>query len=385
MIVVLSDYDSRIKWGLTLGRAICDNLKLSEEELHLYYKAADNEIFQLYDIENSNKFLYTNLLTLVTNEFLLKVDILILAIGGPDNLRVLSKCNTLENRPICITGFNGVIDPQDPHGLLCRYGADYICVNSEVDLKKSQEILKKLCLDYSNLVCTGYLRKKFIKNTLHAQKPMWLFVEQIGIPNTLSRMVYLFNALVDLALRNPQVEVVVKSRTQNGISNVNSNKSREIDLQDIWNVYKSKIPKNLSINDSCSIEKLVSEAELCIAFSSTVLLEALFLKKNIAVLNDFGIDKKIGNYVFLGSGALVNSYQINNGYTCDINAQWLEQNCIFNRLDVFLNRLEIQFSSKTQLGSMSLYYSDSNTPFFYKKVKISWFVKVILRIKKCLS
>jgi hypothetical protein len=124
-LLVLSDFDSRIKWGASLASYYATNC-----EITVLLKEAPHSLCSMYFHDYYTAIQYNNLNSALSNDYLFAFDFVIIALGGFEVVRVINAvrngCATHKRRPILIAGFNGLVDPHDPHGLLCRYGADLI-------------------------------------------------------------------------------------------------------------------------------------------------------------------------------------------------------------------------------------------------------------------
>ncbi len=361
-IAIISDYDSRIKWGLSICYSLKQYLPMGHVEVDLYYKSCNTRYLEYYKVFLSNKFKYTNLHNVMLG--LNFYDFVIISLGGTENLLVLTGF-VGECRPLTITGFNGLTDGYDAHGLLCRFGADIICINSIKDMTSYSNTLHDLKLGGNSLTLTGlqrsYLNFKPDRTTEEAWRQPMLFIEQVGIPGTIKRARYLIEKIIHIARCNPHRDVLIKFRDEQGYQSVNHGKSHN-DLRRIWNGYKRRMPDNIFFVD-LAIESLIHVSDLCFSFTSSVLIEALALKKKVAVIADFGIDKKIGNHVFIGSDLFVTLDELANGVEPIVNNSWYENNCTVNYNNEFNLKLNTILSGGRK--AIEPYYIKERLPFYY--------------------
>lgn len=366
-VAIFSDFDSRIKWGLSVCSNMLSAEVLSSAIVDLYFISFDQTCLNYYNVPLNNVVKYRKKEELICEANF--YDVIVLALGGSDNLSFLSAVNLLK-RPIIISGFNGLTDGYDIHGLLCRYGSDIICVNSCNDMVFFDRALSDLNLSKDSLTLTGFQRSylnsyKGIKNiaTKNMEREILLFVEQIGIPDTLARLEYLVLGLEEMALLNPDKDVFIKSRKKKGFLNVNYKESAR-DFNDVWNYKIKEKPANIYFVDE-EIEEILPHVSLCFSFTSTVILEALSLGINVAVLSDFGISKKIGNHVFVGSDLFESIGELSRGARPRVNNCWLKNNLSIN----LSNTLQIKLAKVMGKDrcDIQIYYTKDKFPFYYFK------------------
>lgn len=390
-ICVLSDYDSRIKWGLSVARGMNSYFNSDQVEVDLYYKSFDKELITYYDIKVARLIEYSGFQDILGS--LANFNVVILALGGGLIAKVMHAINTFgQSRPIVVTGFNGLTDPHDPHGLLCRYGSDVICVNSPIDYWYYVGILKSLGLSYDSLVLTGIQRSYIDVSSAGCLVDLrWrdsiLFVEQIGIPISRSQLRYLIDKLIDIAILNPHRDVLIKCREKAGYKTVNSSE-RNFRFRDVWKDSIVNPPNNIKFVDD-NIEKLLVECTLCIAFTSSAIIEALLLNKEVAVISDFGVSRKIGNHVFLGSGLLVKLDDIARSEIPKVNLRWYQNNCLLGKIEALGDRIARLMSNDTN-DILPIYFNRNNYPYYFLEKETSsngfknFFLNKVRRFYQCL-
>ena len=242
-ILVLTDYDSRFKWGLSLLQSICGTQSVPMVEV--YYKSVPQTIFSRYRFKG-DLIQYDSFESHKLKSSIVSSDLVILGLGGGDNLKIINFIYSLGSykRPLIVAGFNGLVDFNDPNPLLCRLGADLICVNNQVDMTSYSKILESLKIPIKSLVLTGYQRgylKEELKRKVTKSRDLWLFIEQIGVPDTDRRINYLIEKLIFIAKANPDIDLVIHCRHVQGYKTVS--KGRETSFRRNWKKYKKEINK----------------------------------------------------------------------------------------------------------------------------------------------
>ena len=134
-------------------------------------------------------------------------------------------------------------------------------------------------------------------------------------------------------------------------------------------------PKNIIFTEE-TIEHLLPKADLCLSFTSTVILEALFAGKKAVVLNDFGIGKKIDNQVFVGSNIFCSMANVISDNIPKVNKHWYNENCIFsNDLATSIVEKSVHMLNKNKKNTLSepkIFYNQKDFPYFYIE-KFPWF------------
>lgn len=360
-IFVISDYDSRIKWGVSLAKLLKNKFNCGKP--YLFYKEANLHLIKNY-FNDINCIKYENINSCLSMYNFSKDDIVIVALGGMENARIISNIKSINNSPISITGFNGLVDSSDPYGLLCRYGADVICVNTPSDLIGYNLILKQLNLCNRGLILTGYIRTyinkiKTINNISEEKKTdAFLYVEQPGILKTKRRIEYLCDKLINIATLNKNKKLYIKLR-DSGINNIDKPSQEEI-----FRKRKLFKMKNIILSNE-SIEDLAKNIDFCLTFSSTVGLEYLSLNKNVGFISDFGIGKHLGNQPFLGSDLYISLDCIATGIIPTANELWIKNNVLFNNKNEIYNKIEELIKFKRP--NPDVYFNVNKPPFLIEE------------------
>ncbi|HDL1635175.1 TPA: hypothetical protein PWW78_002507, partial [Mannheimia haemolytica] len=170
-----------------------------------------------------------------------------------------------------------------------RINSDILLVNNESDRNIAQSIaseygLETTILNYGliNLDLSFQRNKKSGKNIF--------FIDQVKIPQLKTEREYVLEKLLELARSKPDYSVFLKTRLYGNEITVHKDQYPYAHL--LRN--KKNIPTNFSLyNDS--IEVAFQEMDICISFSSTSVLEAIYYGIPTYIIKDLGIRESLYN------------------------------------------------------------------------------------------
>lgn len=322
-ILVVSDFDSRAKWGISLA----ENLIKSAGSYDLIVASGQLCYMPLYSSGGSGRTFQTDdpLSFLETLE-LGAYQVLICALGGHANIKLsflVQKLSAIsKKRPLLIGGFNGITDRNDPDAILVRSGLDLVAVNCLADFQSFKETFD--CLHYKGpqLFVAGYQRKCANVNSQPSARRKILFVQQPGLPQSKKAFLYLARRLNEIAQARSDAEFVIIFRREEG-QTINK---FEYPARKLWNyVAREFTRENIRVADG-QIEGAIADADEVWSISSTALAEAMSLGKDVICLSDFGISKRNGNQYFIGSGLFqrISDSNFISGRAAD--PRWMEMN-----------------------------------------------------------
>ncbi len=375
-LLVFSDFDSRLKWGLSMAHC----LESEFEKIVVYHREDNFKQIQFYLERNYLLKYYKNRNEIFDDiDVFEKIQVIILAMGGTENIYFLHKLQkyfTVEHtRPIVVAGMNGLTDCNDLHALLCRVGADIICVNSYSNFIAFKKKMLALSIESDSLLLFGYMRnyeKVMQSRSRNCNQMTTLIVGQANMPSQRKQQRYFMNKIYAYAIKYPERKIIIKQRSIANKNHMNFYFERYKILQP-WKwriVFSIKMPKNVVFSDE-PIEKLFLQADLCLGFHSTALIESINLGIPTLVIKDFGIGKNVGNHDFIESGLLASLDDWINDKIPRVNQKWKEENCNFATSDEVrqLKDLIKQKVFKQNKEAIKQYYSQERFPYFYQKIK----------------
>ncbi|MEN5162186.1 DUF6716 putative glycosyltransferase [Achromobacter kerstersii] len=323
-ILVLSDYDSRIKWGLSLALRVaapsCIDIVLRKDQeckVEQYLAGLRKKIFAVDPLKA------------VRGMDLKGYDMLVFAVGGGANVKVQSvlreRFQAGRKRPLLVGGFNGLTDKYDPDPILNRVGLDVVTVNCKADKVAFERTLRQVGADAPALIATGYLRL-YPESALSAvpKAGLILFAQQDGVPKSPKAFSYLIDKLASFASVSPEVTVAIKLRDERriGINRGNASYGAKTIVD---GVLKRHGAKNIYV-DYRHVEEIMMESSEVWSVSSTVLLEALARGKSAYCISDFGISRYLGNAPFLGGGMFVRLDELHQRHKFSPDPEWIDAN-----------------------------------------------------------
>lgn len=323
-ILVLSDYDSRVKWGLSLALRVATPSSIDivlrqdqEKKVERYLTGLRKRIFSVDPLKA------------VRGMDLGGYDIVVFAIGGGSNVKVQSvlrqRFQAGSKRPLLVGGFNGLTDKYDPDPILNRVGLDVVTVNCDADKAAFELTLSQVGADSPTLISTGYLRLyPKSESTPSANGDLVLFAQQDGVPKSPKAFAYLIDKLAAFARGSPDVRVAIKLRDERrvGINRGNASYDAKAIADSVLKRYSGK---NIYL-DYRHVEEIMMECSEVWSVSSTVLLEALALGKGAYCISDFGISRYLGNAPFLGSGMFVRLDELSQRHKQSPDPKWIDDN-----------------------------------------------------------
>lgn len=370
-ILLISDFDSRISWGM----GVASSFLINEYKIDVFVIGNKGYI-------KNNASYFKNILEENIYKNLENYQVVIVALGGAANLKFnarfrdwCEKNGFFKKRPVIIMGFNGLVDDKDPHGLFCRIGADFICVNSKRNYQSFSKCAKSFNLNFDSLFLLGYSRDYLNEvelcdtNVINTVS----YIDQDLIYRSNAERYYIVENLIEYANIFPDRKILIKLR-----GNINSTDPLGINknIKYFFDKFCKKIPNNISFSRESPAD-ILNSSDLLIGFSSTMLIEAIIKKKKVAVLSDFGVSFKTGNHVFINSGLITNFNQLKKDELTIIEDEWFDLNVTNSKSfeeELFIsvaNKIINQNKAEEMMKLPSLAYDRTDFSFFHRFEKKS--------------
>ncbi|TNH22272.1 DUF6716 putative glycosyltransferase [Testudinibacter sp. TR-2022] len=340
-ILVIATYDSFLRSAIKLAERIYN----FEIDIGILY-VKDNQI-SIRQLQEAGAIKYNvfNIDRLLDKDYL-QYDIIILSVGNiaARNFikkfykEILQESVYLNNRPILISIFPGII-LGNTDVILSRIDSDIILANSKIDydiINKISSLYAKdvKCINYGLINLDTNNKIKQSKIYRQGKEKNIYFIDQVRIPKTELERLYVLNKLIEFADLNADKNIIIKSRIYAGEKTVHDNKYSYYVL--IKKISRA-IPSNIYFTSE-NIEDLYSKMDLCVSFSSTVILEALYYKIPVAVICDLGVIEEYATQFFLESDLLISFDDLILGKRVTASNVWLDENLYFvNNRDWELN------------------------------------------------
>lgn len=371
-LLVVADFDSRIIWAQGVAEyfaaaGFCVTARLPAQAKRLPFKRNEDWIYEFHD-DSSHAELIKDAL---------RFDVVLVALGGGANLKTINAIREAcakerpRARPVIITGFNGLVDETDIHGLLCRVGSDIICINSPRNLRGFQSTLEQLSLPTSALYLTGFIRPDLGRSSGVERRrtiERVVYADQSGTMSSKKQAQYVAEHLIAYARRFPARQLIIKIRPS---WSVTQGHVESFPILQALRQVSGPLPSNLSF-DAGDPAAALEKADLLLSFSSTMLIEAMIAGIRCAAISDLGITKRLGNHVFVGSDLLCPFSAILNDDIPVPNPLWLKDNVEFSprRITEMVAHakalLDQQASTGDALPLQPPGYSIEKSPYMYR-------------------
>lgn len=318
-------------------------------------------------VKNTKKLTYSALFK--TADFLAYDLIVIYDTGGMIrricyNLFKLNSERKTDKRPVIITGYPGIIFSEIYTGFSNRALADYVLLSNEYEYEQYKEFCYRSKLTFNGLLW-GWNFKPVTLAKEHKTKT-FIFADQDIIPKDLADRKYLADQLIKLAIKRPDIDLIIKSRTKKGEKRLFN---PEWTIVDLIKSSERDLPKNLKFKWG-SIESVLAYADSLITISSTVAIQSLMSGINTVIISDFGINDKNGTQYFMGSGCLKSFRQLAENEKTFPNKLWLDKHIPTTNRDLIVKTI------CDSINSMSKTIHSSNYPKLYSLDYLSHIYKV---------
>lgn len=373
-ILLISDFDSRLAWGVGVINLFKD---LGYEASILILRKNKPETSEILEIFKENINYTANIENAKVYELAIRTDIVVLAVGGAAHVKFFYIFNnhyydSSKSRPLVLSGFNGMVDNTNPHGMLCRLSSDYLLVNSLADLSNFEKTLNYLGVSYNPLVLSGYIRNYLpsVAYEKNNKNSVICYVDQVLIFKNNHEREYVASCLLYIAIKNPDKKLFVKLREKKNTSDPKG-KNKNISF------YIEKIKKSESlivhniVYEYGEPSSVIEKSHHLIGFSSTLLVEGLVKGRNVSIITDLGISHQFGNHVFIGSNLFSSFNDIANGKINEVDECWAEENIFYDQ--DYLKKLAINIDAKLndikhRKNFVDQYYSPKEYPFFFRRI-----------------
>jgi hypothetical protein len=226
-------------------------------------------------------------------------------------------------RPVLVTGLPGISIPATMPGLVYRSPADLFVLHSKREVR-----------EFDSLAAGTPLSGRFALNRLPFLTDEIggdpdgevVFAAQALFPRGRKNRVALLQLLVHSATVNPEVPFVIKLRARPGEKQTHGERDNLVDLRDeLVGSGALAWPENLSFGFESMHDHLL-RARGFVSISSTAALEAIAMRVPLLLLTNFGVNDGLVNTVFLESGLLGSSDELDSLTFKHAREAWLEDN-----------------------------------------------------------
>lgn len=342
-VIGVADSDSYVKWGSAMlermpehwdrSLAIIRTPALpSERQLHAAlagtrFGDAPPPVIDLADLA-----------ALVTRE---QPDVVLLSVRGPV-VRVLVRMIVAApvERPVLVCGLPGISIPETLNALYYRSQADLFVLHSKREIRAFEALAGRLGI--GQRFCLATL--PFLASRERGARPGTdiVFAAQAKVPKPLDDRRLVLSWLAETARRHPDRRVVIKLRALSGEPQTHAERYP----YDALLAELEPAPANLVVSTG-AMSKHLREAAGLVTVSSTAALEAVAAGVPVLALDEFGVDARLINTVFEGSGLLAGADSLIAGDFREPQERWLDENYFHAPSDdTWLQSIEVALDAR---------------------------------------
>lgn len=202
-------------------------------------------------------------------------------------------------RPFIFTGFNGFVYEKFEEGVAWRLGADLLCLNSQRDLENFLAVYGRTAFGDQPIAITGIPFTPSAKRAPAPGRKRFVFAEQNIVPKSAKERWLLGVLLQEVAMANPEWDVIVKPRVKPGEESFHK---YSIHIQSVLEQTPIRAD-NLRISYQ-SLLDLLPQSSGFGTISSTALFAALDAGVPSVIFGDFGVRNNYGTHMFVNSGLM---------------------------------------------------------------------------------
>ncbi|PWC04970.1 DUF6716 putative glycosyltransferase [Agromyces badenianii] len=336
-LLVVADSDSYVKWGAALASRFPAEWRT---ELIVLESPVRPSPRQLAAALAGSAFTPDSASTVHLGELpgLLartRPDAVLLALRGPLVRVVAPIVNRSADRPVIVSGFPGLTIPAAPKAIVYRELVDLIVLHSRREVRefRANAVGLGVAVEFG-LATLPFLPETAVTDAAAdpARRDL-VFAAQAKVPAEREDRVRLLGWLADAARRRPSRRVVVKVRARPGEAQTHAEAFDFAELladAEVRRELGGSLPPNLVVEDGPMSQHLSSAAGL-VTVSSTAVLEAVAAGIPALLVDEFGIDAKLINTVFEGSGLFGGAEALAGWETRHPNPDWLADNYFHGR------------------------------------------------------
>ncbi len=301
-VVAIADTDSYVKWAAALLGALPagSDADLLIVETSLAVSAAQQEAALArsgLDSQRVRRVAFDDLPAVLRH---LAPDAVVVGARGPVVRVLIGVVAALDPRPVIVSGLPGISIPATTAAMVHRTQSDLFVLHSLREIGAFSTLAQRRGLSHRFALA----RLPFAESGSAAGLALpggtdLVFASQAIVPRERADRVRVARILVEAARANPAKRVVVKERAVAGEHQTHAQRHSYPDLLRRL----GPLPSNLVVSTEAMSQALDS-AEGLVTVSSTAAIEAVARGIPVIALDSFGVDDKLINTVFVGSGLL---------------------------------------------------------------------------------
>jgi hypothetical protein len=227
-------------------------------------------------------------------------DAVLVAARGPVVRVLIREVAALEPRPVIVSGLPGISIPATTAAMIHRTQSDLFVLHSTREV----DAFRKLAQRRGLVQRFALARLPFAESAIPATRDApggddLVFASQAIVPRERADRLRVARLLVEAARADPSKRVVIKERAVAGEHQTHAQRHSLPSL--LHRV--GPIPENLVVSTE-AMSRALDTAQGLVTVSSTAAIEAIARRIPVIALDSFGVDDKLINTVFVGSGLL---------------------------------------------------------------------------------
>lgn len=260
-------------------------------------------------------------------------DILLAAATGPVVEQIFTTAAGMPHRPALVSGLPGVGLPATLRGALHRRFGDAFITHSHHEAQAYSSLYARRRIPAQVLVSRLPLLSSSEpprQTTTAEQVTRLVFAPQAKVPVEAEDRIAILRALDDWVQQDPDRWAVVKLRSREGEHETHHERHRYRDL--LAHLREEGRVSDRLVEDFGPMSDFLTPGTALVTVSSTAALESLDRGLPTLIISDFGVNERMLNEAFAGSGLERTLAQMVSGDLPFPSAQWLADN-YFHPLD----------------------------------------------------
>jgi hypothetical protein len=335
---VIGDTDSYVKWGAALASRLPEDW---DAELVVVRNPMKPSERQLASALAGSRFAPVDARDLALDAIgplvrSLKPAAVLLSVRGPMVRVLVRHVVSRAWRPVIVSGLPGITIPAAVKAVVYREQADLVVLHSRREVREFTANARSLGVPTR----FGLATFPFIPESSADRGPedggprdAIVFATQAKVPSARDDRLLLLSWLVRLARSRPASRVVIKVRARAGEAQTHPERWEYASLLDdpaLPALAGGPVPPNVVVADGPMSEHL-ERAEGFVTISSTAALEAVAAGVPALLPTDFGVNARLINLVFEGSGLLADSEALVAGRFARPDPAWRDDNYLHGR------------------------------------------------------
>ena len=299
-VVALADTDSYVKWAAALLGTLpggSDPQLLIVETALAVSPAQQQAALARSGLDPSRvqRVAFTDVARVLAEQ---APDAVLVAARGPVVRVLIRLVADLEPRPVIVSGLPGISIPATTAAIVNRMQSDLFVLHSTREITAFKALARRRDL----VQRFALARLPFAASSSEIPRGAGggtdlVFASQAIVPRERAERMQVARLLVAAALADPRKRVVVKERAAQGEHQTHAQRHSYPDLL----AKLAPLPPNLIVSTE-SMSHSLDTAEGLVTVSSTAAIEAIARGVPVIALDSFGVDDKLINPVFIGSG-----------------------------------------------------------------------------------